>query len=59
MAVTEADALAALADASVDFARGAVGAGAGMSCFGFKGGIGSASRTITLDGQGFHLGVLA
>ena len=59
MAVTEDDALAALADASVAFARGAVGAGAGMSCFGFKGGIGSASRAITLDGQGFHLGVLA
>jgi D-aminopeptidase len=59
MAVTEGDALAALADASVVFARGAVGAGAGMSCFGFKGGIGSASRPITLDGQGFHLGVLA
>jgi len=59
MAVTEADACAALDDASLQFARGAVGAGAGMSCFGFKGGIGSASRAITLDGQGFQLGVLA
>ena len=33
-------------------------AGAGMSCFGFKGGIGSASRLVTLDGTPCHLGVL-
>lgn len=59
MAVTEADALAALDDARVAFARGAVGGGAGMSCFGFKGGIGTASRTIMLDGAAHTLGVLA
>jgi D-aminopeptidase len=58
MAVTEADAITALADASVDFAIGSVGAGAGMSCFGFKGGIGSASRKIRLDGADYVLGVL-
>ena len=58
LAVTEADALAALDAAGADFAVGAVGAGAGMSCFGFKGGIGSASRRITLDGAAFHLGTL-
>lgn len=59
MALTEADAVAALEAAGVDFASGAVGAGAGMSCFGFKGGIGTASRAISLDGAERHLGVLA
>lgn len=36
----------ALRAASVDFDQGSVGAGRGMSCFGLKGGIGSASRVI-------------
>ena len=58
MAVTEADALAALDTATAEFALGAVGAGTGMSCFGFKGGIGSASRLLRLDGTVHHLGVL-
>ncbi len=58
LAVTEGDALAALDDCTDAFEVGAVGAGAGMSCFGFKGGIGSASRQLTLDGLGFHLGTL-
>ena len=30
-----------------------------MSAFGFKGGIGTASRPVSLDGQAFHLGTLA
>jgi D-aminopeptidase len=34
----------AVADANADFEQGAVGAGAGMSCFDWKGGIGSSSR---------------
>ena len=46
LAVTEPMAHAALAAAHADFARGAVGAGRGMSCFGLKGGIGTASRRI-------------
>jgi D-aminopeptidase len=58
MAVTEADAEAALDAAKVEFASGAVGAGTGMSCFGLKGGIGSASRMVRLDRQDFCLGVL-
>ncbi len=44
MAVTEALARQALDHAGQDFARGSVGAGRGMSCFGLKGGIGTASR---------------
>ena len=38
--------------------EGAVGAGTGMSAFGFKGGIGTASRVVTLDGREFTVGVL-
>ena len=38
------DVARAVADASLDFEQGAVGAGAGMSCFDWKGGIGSSSR---------------
>ena len=58
MAVTEAHAFAALDTANADFASGAVGAGTGMSCFGFKGGIGTSSRMIALDGVAHCLGVL-
>jgi D-aminopeptidase len=59
-ALTEADAFAALdAAAPGPVAEGAVGAGTGMSAFGFKGGIGTASRRFDLDGGGYTLGVLA
>ncbi|MEN3258356.1 P1 family peptidase [Sodalis endosymbiont of Spalangia cameroni] len=44
LAVTEEVARQALSQASEQIARGSVGAGRGMSCFGLKGGIGSASR---------------
>lgn len=52
------------AEAALDAAKGgpveegAVGAGTGMSAFGFKGGIGTASRLIELDGRSFTVGVL-
>ncbi|WP_439500485.1 DmpA family aminopeptidase [Aminobacter ciceronei] len=59
LAVTEDDARAALATAaSGPVAEGNVGAGTGMSCFGFKGGIGTASRRIELAGSAHHVGVL-
>ncbi|HET6234101.1 MAG TPA: P1 family peptidase [Acetobacteraceae bacterium] len=57
-AVTEADAEAAIEAAGEDFETGAIGAGTGMSCFGLKGGVGSASRRLRLDGDTWHLGVL-
>lgn len=44
MVVGDADYRSALAAAGVEVAEGSVGAGRGMSCFGFKGGIGTASR---------------
>lgn len=63
MALTEADAEAALAAArapegAAPPAQGSVGAGTGMSCFGFKGGIGTASRALAIGGRGFVLGAL-
>jgi D-aminopeptidase len=58
LAISEEHALAALADAHEGkVEQGNIGAGTGMTCFGFKGGIGSASRRIALGG-GHHLGVL-
>lgn len=51
--------LSAIQTACVDFEEGAVGCGTGMICHDLKGGVGSASRQIELDGQVFTLGVLA
>ena len=56
--VTEENARAALADCRADFAEGAVGAGRGMRCHGLKGGIGSASRVVELDGKPYTIGAL-
>lgn len=39
-------------------AQGAIGAGSGMTAFGFKAGIGSASRVMAIAGQDFTLGAL-
>jgi D-aminopeptidase len=54
--VEAADAAGALADASSHVVQGAVGAGTGMMCFDWKGGIGSASRKTA--GTGHTVGVL-
>jgi len=58
--VTEEHVLTAIRKAAgaEDFAEGAVGAGAGMVCLGLKGGIGSASRILTVDGRQYHIGSL-
>ncbi|WP_211455214.1 P1 family peptidase [Collimonas antrihumi] len=48
----------ALAAAAPAFAQGAVGAGRGMSSFDLKGGIGSASRLATIDGNQYCVGAL-
>lgn len=52
--VAAADVEAALAALGEDVAEGSVGAGTGMTCFGFPGGIGTASRRV---GE-HHVGVL-
>jgi D-aminopeptidase len=57
--VLPSDAVTALDTATnSDFARGAVGAGTGMRAFGFKAGIGSASRVVAADAGGYTVGVL-
>ncbi len=49
---------AAIGSASADFEEGDVGAGKGTTCFGMKGGIGSASRRMTFGGETYTVGVL-
>lgn len=56
--VGQAEVFSAIASAGADFAEGSVGAGTGTICFGLKGGIGSASRTMTIGGKAYTLGVL-
>ncbi|MDT4808924.1 Beta-peptidyl aminopeptidase BapA [compost metagenome] len=59
LAVQESHYAAALAGASARFEQGAVGAGRGMSCFSFKGGIGSASRVACAEpGVAYTVGAL-
>ena len=59
MAVTRKDAEAALEAASGGpVEQGSVGAGAGMTSFGFKAGIGSASRAMKIGDRVFTLGAL-
>lgn len=43
---------------SASLAEGALGAGTGMTCYGFKGGIGTASRRVELQGNSYTVGVL-
>jgi D-aminopeptidase len=57
--VHQSDVVAMLDSASTgQFARGSVGAGTGMRAFGFKAGIGSASRVLPARLGGYHVGVL-
>lgn len=49
---------AAIASANADFEEGDVGAGKGTTCFGLKGGIGSASRLVKFDDEVYTVGVL-
>src|SRR5437660_8793043 len=57
--VSEADVMKALDQASDGPVReGSVGAGTGMMAYGFKGGIGTASRVIPSTGDGYTVGVL-
>lgn len=48
----------AINNASTNFLQGGVGAGTGMKCHGFKGGIGSSSRIISIDNKDYVIGVL-
>jgi len=58
-AVTAGDVVQLLDSAKAgQFDRGSVGAGTGMNAFGFRAGIGSASRVLSSDEGGYHVGVL-
>lgn len=57
-AVGREEVFAAFANASPDFDEGDVGAGKGMVCHGLKGGIGSASRKMEIDGVTYTMGAL-
>lgn len=57
-AVTEAHVRRAIETATADFEEGSIGAGTGTLCYGFKGGIGSASRVFEIGGEQFTVGVL-
>lgn len=48
----------AIENADTEFEEGDVGAGSGMCCFGLKGGIGTASRLLELDGREYKIGAL-
>ncbi|MBL0385705.1 P1 family peptidase [Tumebacillus sp. ITR2] len=56
--VREEHVRAALENVRADVEEGAVGAGRGMSCYGLKGGIGTASRIMEIGGQNYTLGAL-
>ena len=56
--VTEEHVLQALSSTAEDFEEGAVGSGTGMRCLGLKGGIGSASRLVRLEGKDYTVGAL-
>jgi D-aminopeptidase len=57
--VTKEDAIAAMRNATAGpVEEGAVGGGTGMVCNGFKGGIGTASRRISVGSEAYTVGVL-
>lgn len=57
--LTEEDAFAALENAHGGAVQeGALGGGTGMVCHDFKGGIGTSSRVVEIDGETYTLGVL-
>ncbi|MBE6551124.1 MAG: P1 family peptidase [Ruminococcaceae bacterium] len=57
-AVSKEHVFSAIGSACADFEEGGVGAGAGTKCYGLKGGIGSASRIVSLGGKDYTVGVI-
>jgi len=58
MHVTEQHAIAAIESATTTVQEGSVGAGTGMTCYEYKGGIGTASRVVVMDAGKYTLGAI-
>ena len=58
-AVKKEHVFSAIHNAVSDFEEGDTGCGKGTTCHGLKGGVGSASRIVTIGGRDYTLGVLA
>ncbi len=56
--VTEQHAMAAIESASTSVEEGAVGAGTGMTCYEYKGGIGTSSRVVSMETGKYTVGTL-
>lgn len=56
--ISEEDVIKAIENACLNFEQGSVGAGTGMKCHGFKGGIGSSSRIVKVQDKEYTIGVL-
>ena len=56
--LTESNLFESIKNATKEFEQGGVGAGTGMKCHGFKGGIGSSSRVLEIDNEKYTVGVL-
>ncbi|MGB4440513.1 MAG: P1 family peptidase, partial [Sedimentibacter sp.] len=56
--VKEEHVFEAIKNADSVFEEGAVGSGTGMVCYSLKGGIGSSSRIVELDGQEYTIGAV-
>lgn len=56
--VSRENIFAAIENAGAEFLEGGFGAGTGMSCFGMKGGIGTASRVFYQEGKKYTVGAL-
>ncbi len=56
--LNEDNVLESIKSAKNDFTQGSIGAGTGMKCHGFKGGIGSSSRIVKYNDQEYTIGVL-
>ncbi len=56
--LSEKNLLEAINNKTTEFEEGTIGAGCGMKCHGFKGGIGSSSRIVKILDQEYTIGVL-
>ncbi|MFB0918586.1 MAG: P1 family peptidase [Clostridiaceae bacterium] len=58
IAITSEHVEKAIEAAKEDFSQGSVGAGKGMRAYGLKGGIGSASESVIIEGNRYTIGII-